>query len=174
MRKSLLKLRDLAVNSPATVNNKSVQSVHETKSVTQLTYDQKKKVIANKLSTLKDSEMGLFVGESNIPPKKLANAKKTFLTKMGQSEQIFIFYDSTVFGSAKEGFAFTNRGLYYKNIMENATFVEISDIASTSSVFAHLIVNSKGMQHKTALAVQNKNVAKAIMDIVHILKGVEK
>ena len=85
----------------------------ETASPTQqLNPDEKKKMIVEALSTLNCGVGGLFLGESKIPPKKLANAKKTFLSELGQSEQIYIFYDSTVFGSGKDGFALTDKGFY--------------------------------------------------------------
>jgi len=162
--------KSIPVPSPSIVNQ--TQPKPQKIAMSQISPEQQKKMIAKALSPLKDSDMGLFVGESGIPPKKFANAKKTFLSGMNQSEQIYIFFDSTVFGSAKEGFALTNRGLYYKNTLENTVFIKISDITETSSEFANLIVYADSVQgarkHMTALAVQNANVAKAIQDIAQI------
>lgn len=55
---------------------------------------------------------GLFVSP-NIPRKKAENAYASY--GMPASVKVFAIVDSTVFGSAKNGLAFTSEGLFWKN-----------------------------------------------------------
>ncbi|WP_345847617.1 hypothetical protein [Shewanella algae] len=55
---------------------------------------------------------GLFVAP-NIPSKKAKNASACY--GMSSSVDIYAIVDSTVFGSAKNGLAFTSEGLFWKN-----------------------------------------------------------
>ncbi|MGI3004181.1 hypothetical protein ACRTDJ_14010 [Shewanella algae] len=55
---------------------------------------------------------GLFVAP-NIPSKKAKNASACY--GMSASVNIYAIVDSTVFGSAKNGLAFTSEGLFWKN-----------------------------------------------------------
>ncbi|WP_417764448.1 hypothetical protein [Shewanella chilikensis] len=55
---------------------------------------------------------GLFVAP-NIPSKKAKNASACY--GMPASVNIYAIVDSTVFGSAKNGLAFTSEGLFWKN-----------------------------------------------------------
>lgn len=55
---------------------------------------------------------GLFVAP-NIPSKKAKNASACY--GMPASVSIYAIVDSTVFGSAKNGLAFTSEGLFWKN-----------------------------------------------------------
>jgi hypothetical protein len=49
----------------------------------------------------------------DIPPAKLQNALTTYATAARRSrEQVFLLYDYTVLGNAKDGFLITERGLY--------------------------------------------------------------
>ena len=65
----------------------------------------------------------------DIPQKKFNNAINSFLFAP-QNETILIFHDSTVFGSAKEGFCLTDKALYSKSMFEKAEKIDISDISS--------------------------------------------
>lgn len=55
---------------------------------------------------------GLYVAP-DIPRKKADNAAASY--GMPSSAKVFAIVDSTVFGSAKNGLAFTSHGLYWKN-----------------------------------------------------------
>lgn len=55
---------------------------------------------------------GLYVAP-DIPHKKADNAAASY--GMPSSAKVFAIVDSTVFGSAKNGLAFTSHGLYWKN-----------------------------------------------------------
>jgi len=165
-------------NASATNNTPSSNTTPtETKkqATTSSTPEQKDKMIKKALSSLVCGKEGLFLSESRIPPKKLTNAKKTFLNGVGQAEQLYIFYDSTVFGSGKDGFALTDKGVYYKNPFENTVFVQISEIVATKSSFSNLTILSNGhiKEHVTSLATLSHNamIAKAILDIANILNN---
>jgi len=58
----------------------------------------------------------LFLFEK-IPQKKLNNAAGTYAQGVGVDEAIIMLYDSTVFGSAKEGFLLTTKRLYSKVLL---------------------------------------------------------
>lgn len=53
-----------------------------------------------------------YVGE-NIPNRKLRNVWNEY--SVGQDEVVYALVDSTVFGSAKEGVAITNKGIHINN-----------------------------------------------------------
>lgn len=48
-----------------------------------------------------------------VPEAKIKNAAQSFL-RADKKEMVYILCDQTVFGSCKEGFAITERGLYWK------------------------------------------------------------
>ncbi len=52
---------------------------------------------------------------------------------MNITQDIILLYDSTVFGSAKEGICITNDTLYFKNIAENqAQQIKLNELKSVS------------------------------------------
>jgi len=61
-----------------------------------------------------------------VPKDKLMNAKKTFLKSL-KDEKLLLFYDSTIFGSAEEGFALTNRKIYFKEISNRKSECSFTD-----------------------------------------------
>lgn len=62
-----------------------------------------------------------------MPIKKLKNASQAFLFP-DKDEKIILIADQTVFGSCKEGFAMTEKGLYWKAHFENAQQVFYADL----------------------------------------------
>jgi len=71
-----------------------------------------------------------FTNFLTMPVPKLKNAWKSFL-RAGQSEMPLIISDQSVFGSCKEGYAITNKGIYWKAIFNKPQrfyFDELVDI----------------------------------------------
>lgn len=63
----------------------------------------------------------------DIPEKKLSNAMDSY-TVLDDDERIICLYDNTVFGSAKEGFVLSTKGLYWKNSFENSNYLCYCDV----------------------------------------------
>jgi len=65
------------------------------------------------LSIINEFPMSYLNTMPNIGKKKYENAREKY--KIPKDENIYALYDSTVFGSAKEGIAFCKKGVYYRN-----------------------------------------------------------
>ena len=81
--------------------------------------------MTRKLSTYASDD---FLVHPNIPEKKLVGATDTYLQRLpaygiakGTTELLIAIYDSTVWGSAKDGVAFTTYGLYWRDGMFDDT-----------------------------------------------------
>lgn len=66
----------------------------------------------------------------SIPPKKLANALTIHTATLPSGEPVLVLYDDTVFGSAKDGFLLTSRGIYWRNLGEDPRFIEWAQISA--------------------------------------------
>jgi hypothetical protein len=73
---------------------------------------------------------GSFYFDSEIPAKKLANARASFA--IPTSERVIVLVDCTVFGSAKDGVAFGESGLYWKNMLELPLACRWNDLAQAT------------------------------------------
>lgn len=58
-----------------------------------------------------------------MPVQQLRNAGKFFLAPERRDERIFFICDQSLLGSCKEGFAMTERGLYWKAQLQTPNFV---------------------------------------------------
>ena len=66
---------------------------------------------------------------NNISPKKLKNAINSYAHQFNKANDSAVcLFDDTVFGSAKNGFLLTTRGLYFRNMSENANGAELNII----------------------------------------------
>ncbi|HSF30838.1 MAG TPA: zinc ribbon domain-containing protein [Candidatus Tectomicrobia bacterium] len=73
---------------------------------------------------------GVFCKPNDFGQDKLAIAKSSYVN-LSKGEKIICIYDSTVFGGAKEGVCFTDRGVYWKDLWQDPhsfTYDEISSI----------------------------------------------
>jgi hypothetical protein len=73
---------------------------------------------------------GSFYFGSEIPEKKLANARTSF--GIPSAEQIIALVDCTMFGSAKDGVAFSGSGIYWKNMFESPQSCKWSELAQAT------------------------------------------
>ncbi|MGL5617089.1 MAG: hypothetical protein ACRDD2_12820 [Sarcina sp.] len=60
--------------------------------------------------------------------EKLSAATTSYVLEIDKAEEIFFVYDNSRFGSAKEGFIISDRGIYCKNRMDNPWFLELKYI----------------------------------------------
>lgn len=89
--------------------------------------------ILDSLSELVNNSNFYVVAGKNgsVPAKKLNNAKSSYapFACFGvDDEEILFLYNDTVFGSAKEGYLFTNHQIYLKNLFEHPTLLDYSQL----------------------------------------------
>ncbi len=63
----------------------------------------------------------------NIPPDKLSNALSQY-AKVGEEEKVIVLIDTTIRGSAKDGIAFTDQRVMWKEMWAESDFIKYSDI----------------------------------------------
>ncbi len=79
---------------------------------------------------LQDEPVSHYTDFLAMPVEKLKNAGRTFL-KPDKGERIFLIVDLSILGSCNEGFALTEKGLYWKaqlNRAHRVTFIGLNDI----------------------------------------------
>ena len=77
-----------------------------------------------------------------MPVEKLKNASQSYLFPK-QNERIFFICDQSLFGSAKEGFAMTERGLYWKAHLQPAHAVAYDDLKTLKKEKSWLVINDR-------------------------------
>lgn len=68
----------------------------------------------------------------SIPAAKLAHASEVHAAHLSAEEVVAVLFDDTVFGSAEEGFLFTNQRLCWKNLSTDPKQLKYRDIALDS------------------------------------------
>jgi hypothetical protein len=111
-----------------------------------------------------------------IPPKKLKNATSSYASSMGSDETIVALCDSTVFGSAKEGFLLTSKHVYSKAIMEKPSSTEVGDIIDVllggSPLNIH-VATEYGTTKIDTPARSEAVIHKALCDAIKLLGGLK-
>ena len=80
----------------------------------------------------------------DINPKKLSNAKAAFGNRIKPDEEVFLQYDDTVFGSAREGILMTEVGMHTKGTIQPRRFIPYEQIESMGkSSFSTFTINLK-------------------------------
>lgn len=77
-----------------------------------------------------------------IPPKVLKRASENYL-RTSRDERLFFICDQTLFGSGKQGFAMTDAGIYWKNILQPAgaaTYITIRQVMVEDD---HLLIDGQ-------------------------------
>jgi hypothetical protein len=125
------------------------------------------------ISTIVKSNLGSedsgFYFYGNIPAGKKATAKNSYLN-MDEGEELIFLYDSTVFGSAKEGICLTEYKISWRNAGEDYTYyVGYGAIEETKiDKDGFLEINGKYWIHNSKLS---KDLKKTIDEIVAYLKS---
>ncbi|MEY4902710.1 MAG: hypothetical protein RLZZ292_525 [Bacteroidota bacterium] len=99
-----------------------------------------------------------------MPLQKLKNASTSFLTPE-KNEKIFLICDQTVFGSCKEGFALTEKGLYWKAHLESPHHILYKDLASISRKQEWIIVNDLFFNCNKSLNIKLLKLLKKIKNL---------
>lgn len=96
---------------------------------------------------------------SAMPKLKLQNAKDFFLFTEPE-ETIFLICDQTIFGSCREGFALTEKALYWKAHFNKAQQVNYKEIESLELSEEWLVINGQFFNANPAINVK----------MIHLLK----
>lgn len=111
-------------------------------------------IIFDYLDLNHETEATYYLDFVTMPAIKLKNAVKSFLFNAGKEENPLLICDQTIFGSCKEGFCLTDRGIYWKAHFNKPGFaryaqleevVRQSDWISINGQYFHV---SKGMNVK--------------------------
>lgn len=95
-------------------------------------------VIFDYLDLEKEKSEKIYTNFMNMPVSKIRNASQHFLFP-ARDEPILMICDQTIFGSCREGFAFTTKALYWKahfNKAQKAYFHELYEIKNESDWIA--------------------------------------
>ncbi len=82
----------------------------------------------------------LFYLAENVPIDKLLTASQSFL-KLEGDEELLCYVDTTVWGSGKNGFALTTKGVRWKRLWSDPVYIPYSSINSLVVTTEHLLFN---------------------------------
>ena len=89
-----------------------------------------------------NEEEQVYLDFLTIPPTKIKNAIQSFVFTQ-TDEKIFFICDQTVFGSCKEGFVMTDRGLYWKSHFNPAQSLLYKDLKEVKIDAEWIKINGK-------------------------------
>ena len=78
----------------------------------------------------------------SMPARALRNATKSFL-QAGKDERIFLICDQSLISQAKNGFAVTDSGVYWKNVLQPAGVTMFTTLESLSLDQGHLEIDGQ-------------------------------
>ena len=70
------------------------------------------------------------LSNNNIPVKKLENAKSIHNIN---KEEVFFLYDATLFGSAKDGMLVTEKGIYWKEVLDTPNSLDYRELVESTA-----------------------------------------
>ena len=76
----------------------------------------------------KGSIHGLY--DNDIPIKKLENARSVHNIKR---DEVFFLYDATLFGSAKDGMLLTEKGIYWKEVLDTPNSLDYRELVESTA-----------------------------------------
>ena len=77
-----------------------------------------------------------------IPPKVLKRASEGYL-RTGPDERLFFICDQGILGAGKQGFAMTDAGIYWKNVMQPAGAATYTTLREVSRKQDHLLIDGQ-------------------------------
>ena len=77
-----------------------------------------------------------------IPPKVLKRATDNYL-QTSKDERLFFICDQSLFGSGKQGFAMTDAGIYWKNVLQPAGAATYTTLRTISLKDDHLLIDGQ-------------------------------
>jgi len=79
----------------------------------------------------------------DIPAKKFRNAQESFGQNIEADEEIIYLRDDTLFGSAKDGYFVTTRGIHGKPFLEKPLFIHYEEIQNVTFAKNKIVVACK-------------------------------
>lgn len=92
------------------------------------------------LAPEQEEDLQIYFDFLKMPLQKLQNAGRYFLFP-AKDEKILLICDQTIFGSCKEGFAFTDLAIYWKSHFKKAQKVFYKNLDSMEQFKDHLLLN---------------------------------
>lgn len=91
---------------------------------------------------LKQAELSVYTDFVSTPPKILKNATANYL-RAGRDERVFFICDQSLFGSGKQGFAFTDSNVYWKNVFQPAGSATFTTLTFVEMQEGHLMIDGQ-------------------------------
>ena len=100
-----------------------------------------------------------------VPPKKLANVRGSYLKDLGllEGEQIILIYDDTLFGTAKDGTTFTSKGIYCHDTGGSGWHLPYAELGTIVQKKKNLIINGKHIIKIIMAEQQDSNVIRDML-----------
>lgn len=88
------------------------------------------------------------------PEKILRNATRNYL-KASKGERLYVICDQTLTGSGRQGFAVTDRALYWKHVFQPRASAEYGNLREVKMIGGHLLINGRYFDagHKLNLSI---------------------
>jgi len=110
---------------------------------------------------LDDQRKKFYIDLETMSPMNLQNARDSFLFAQAD-ETIHLIFDQTIYGSCREGFALTDKGLYWKSHFKQPQQVYFDDLKILEKMGSGLNVNNlffdvnTGVNERVFLFLQRK------------------
>ena len=114
-----------------------------------------------------------FYLSENIPPKKMKNASKTFLKPIiDNKDDLLIFYDDTLFGSAKEGLAISNKRVSWKGDFEGPREKPLvwSGFSKCEVVKGYIVLDKDNSIHMSQTGDDETDLFCSLFQVLHAIK----
>ena len=119
---------------------------------------------------LEEEEETVYVDFLKMPMDKLRNAGRSFLFPEKQ-ERILLICDQTLFGSGKEGFALTEKGIYWKAHLEKARLVYYEQLDTIERKEDWITINGHFFNVNPSLNLKMLKLLKRIGMMVGVREG---
>lgn len=99
------------------------------------------KVVMDYLDFDRENEL-IYTDFVTMPTKALRNATKSFI-RAGKDERVFLICDQSLLSQAKHGFAVTDAGLYWKNVLQPAGELTFTTLREVRLEQGHLLLDGQ-------------------------------
>ena len=170
-------------------NNSTVQQVETEKDVVKNNFVLEQKTSVKKLSEYSEAELSEFVQKlftkHNIT-RYLAVGGEKFNKKISKAvaayafvekeERILMMFDSTLFGSAKDGFVFTDKKIYFNSMLHKKTSVNIDEVKdmyhkTEFGVLGIYVTTNRGDFEVTSSVDKNRDTFNLFKELVDYIKS---
>ena len=107
----------------------------------------------------------------DIPAKKFRNAQESFGQNIEADEEIIYLRDDTLFGSAKDGYFVTTRGIHGKPFLEKPLFIRYEEIQDVNFDKNKIVVTCKNSkQYEFPVATNCKKATPMLTETMDYLQ----